>query len=405
METIEPQPMTPASRFRLRPIEWVTLGAFLASFLLVVSYGRSYTFLLFDNLKVIGVQLSWLMPCFIVRFLFAIYRVRPEVARRTYIAYYLFLALAFFGTSVEKTLTDWAIMSKMNLLIIWAVRLNLLFFAVALILSLFAFAKDRVHVRTVFRQEFFDALLLLRLMISVVICFDIYSNLKAMVPLVHPGLMDDIFYAMDKILFFGNDPYPWIEAHSTPTMLTLMERSYFFFFFFIVFGMTGSYLFGSVRWFERTVAAFIIAYILGLIGYLLFPAVGPAFYNETLTYLQASAGNGLKTKLLTHYIDFCNNPQTATLVRFNGLAAFPSLHCAHSVLFMYYLGKKERWMPVILALPLVLLLISTVWLGWHWAVDLIGGLVVVWLTIRIVAKLYPEPKKETEEPESEQATT
>lgn len=378
---------------RLRPVEGIMIAFLLMAIIIAELFGRPYYFLLGQNIRDVMAQFNWLLPCFAMHYLFAIHGVRRSRARVIYLLYYLALTFICIGSSISNILTesvDGGLSGRTAYLLTQMFRFNGFLIMLAALLTIPVWRRDPVRTKAVVKKEVAGLTMVLRLLASVMICFSVYSNLKAMVPVIHPGLMDGTFYAMDKILFLGTDPYAWIQAHSSPKMDTLMSRSYFFFFFFIVYGLSGAYIFGTPLWYERAVTAFVIAYVIGVAGYCLFPAVGPAFYEETAHFLRATSGDGLKRFLLGHYRDFCLNPQTAKIARCNGLAAFPSLHCAHSLLFMYYLGKKEIWMPVILFIPLVLLLISTVWLGWHWAVDLLGGVLVAWLTIRLTRRLYPE---------------
>lgn len=380
-------------RLSLTPVEVMVLLFFAGALVITEMFGRPFYFRLDRFLGSTAIQLNWLLPCFAMRILFSAYRVRPAIARHVYLGYFLFLTIVFMGSSLEETLSQSVALQKTALFIHWMFKFNVLLILLSGALVLRPLRERREETLTALKREGWDILHIVRLMASLLLCFAIYSNLKAMVHLVHPGPMDSAFYALDRALFLGGDPFAWIQAHTSPALDTLMERCYFFFFFFVPFGLTGAYLFGSVRHFERTLAAFTFAYILGVLGYFMFPAMGPAFCPDAAHFLQSTSNNEMKQYLMRAFVEFRKDPQRAVIVPFNGLAAFPSLHCAHSLLFMYYLGKKEIWMPVLLFVPLVLLLISTVWLGWHWAVDLLGGAGVAAATIWYVKRLYPEESK------------
>lgn len=375
----------------LRPVEWFTMAFLAVGALITDLYGRPFYFVLERTLNDAAIQINWITPCLVLHYLFALYRTRPKIARCVHVSYFFMLISICIGSSVSTWLTDLSVMdSASDVVFAYAFKFAALLVVMAAGLTLAVRRRDREHADAVLKKELGSFLLIGRLFISLVVCFAVYSNLKAMIPTLRPGVNYDSFlYSLDRALFLGNDPYVWIQNHSNTWFDDLMERSYFFYFFFTVFGLGGSYIFGSIEWFERTITAFIVSYMVGMVGYFLVPALGPAFFRETGAMLEATLDYPLKQYILGHYLDYASSPKTAMIVRFNGLAAFPSLHCANAVLFMYFLGKKEIWMPVLLFIPLVLLMISTVWLGWHWAVDLIGGLAVTCVAIRISTRLLP----------------
>jgi hypothetical protein len=249
------------------------------------------------------------------------------------------------------------------------------------------FRRDPTHARAVTRAQASDALHVGRLLLSFMLVIAVYSNLKPMVSMINPVLLDPLFHRIDCLLALGHDPFVWLTSIRAPWFVSLMDESYFFFFFFIVFGLTGSILFGSRGHFERAFTAFLIAYMIGLLLYYLLPSVGPAFAAETRGLFEPIAENSLRGSLWSMHAAFQENPQTMYIVQFSGLAAFPSLHIAHSVLFIWYLWRVTKPLALMLVVPFVLLALSTVHLGWHYIVDIPGGIAVAALSIWCAERL------------------
>jgi membrane-associated phospholipid phosphatase len=122
------------------------------------------------------------------------------------------------------------------------------------------------------------------------------------------------------------------------------------------------------------------AYTIGLLGYTLIPARGP-YIAFAATYLHPVAGG--------FFTDF-NRWLVATGAP--GFDTFPSLHVAVSAVLLFWDRRiAPRWFKLLLV-PVVLLWLSTIYLRYHYVVDLLAGalLAVVCLSLAFRA-LRGEP--------------
>jgi membrane-associated phospholipid phosphatase len=122
------------------------------------------------------------------------------------------------------------------------------------------------------------------------------------------------------------------------------------------------------------VSAQSINWLLGAVSYLLVPSVGPV-YREPWVFanLPPSGAAKLQELLLDQRIDFLRDPGVATA---QSIAAFASLHVSiffTGVLAAHIFGLGRRLRIGAWAL-LGLTALSTIYLGWHYVVDDIGGL-------------------------------
>jgi membrane-associated phospholipid phosphatase len=125
------------------------------------------------------------------------------------------------------------------------------------------------------------------------------------------------------------------------------------------------------------------AWILGVGSYYLIPSLGPfheapqEFAGLTRTSIQATQQQYVAQRdhLLAH-------PQAHDA--FAQISAFASLHCAMTfliVLMARYYGL--RWLTWAAAVFLAGTLIATVYLGWHFAVDDLAGLLLAWISVQL----------------------
>ncbi len=131
-------------------------------------------------------------------------------------------------------------------------------------------------------------------------------------------------------------------------------------------------------------------WILGVASYYLVPSIGP-FYSASRDFA------GLPRTVVTSTQEAYLADRTLLLQHpgahnaFGELSAFASLHvgftCMIALMLRYY---GFRWATRVMALYVCVVILATVYLGWHFAVDVVGGMTVallaVWLGNRLI---YP----------------
>src|SRR6185295_16806001 len=119
-------------------------------------------------------------------------------------------------------------------------------------------------------------------------------------------------------------------------------------------------------------------YGLGFIGYSLLPAAGP--WKALATEFREPLTGGWLTDLNMLIVSRGSN----------GVDVFPSLHCAVSAFFLCFDCRHRPLRFRILLLPCVGLWISTIYLRYHYAVDVVAGFVLAafgwWIANRTLAK-------------------
>ena len=120
--------------------------------------------------------------------------------------------------------------------------------------------------------------------------------------------------------------------------------------------------------------------LLGFSFYYFFPSVAPASTIGGSLFARDQFATGLKFHEIHHWI----SPTTIE----GGLIAFPSFHVIWAVLCVYLL--KQWFIPFVLLLIInVLLVASCVLLGWHYFVDVLGGLLLLLLGFFCLYKVTP----------------
>jgi membrane-associated phospholipid phosphatase len=130
--------------------------------------------------------------------------------------------------------------------------------------------------------------------------------------------------------------------------------------------------------FNSAAFAIVLCFYLSYIGYLLVPAVGPRF---TLSTVQtADLLTGPATLWVRQALDGLEHNKTD---------AFPSGHTAVALVTLVYAWRyREKVLSRILAPAVAALIISTVYLRYHYVIDVIAGVLLAALTVLIAPKTY-----------------
>jgi PAP2 superfamily protein len=204
-----------------------------------------------------------------------------------------------------------------------------------------------------------------------------YRNLKSVVPLLRPGeLFDTQLADLDRALFGGNDPAVILHTILGRGASTqVLSLAYGLLFVFIPATLAAALVFSrSLQAGLFYVSAQSINWLLGAVSYLLVPSLGP-MYAEPWVFanLPPSGVSKLQEMLLDQRIHFLSDPAAASA---QSIAAFASLHVSilfTGVLAAHILGLGRRLRIGAWGL-LGLTTLSTIYLGWHYVVDDIGGL-------------------------------
>lgn len=167
----------------------------------------------------------------------------------------------------------------------------------------------------------------------------------------------------------------WLDAPAVWDVIYVMFWPYLFIAFSLVLKIAG-----TQRFILLTVA-FVISYYLTGIICLMFPTAGPAFYRPELFQLTGTF-SGESQELLRQFMAG-EVPQTGM---FPGTRAMPSLHVGLTGMVAWFVTRERPWTSWLFVPWLLLTWLSTIMLGWHYALDGPGGLVVAWASV-VIARL------------------
>jgi len=206
-----------------------------------------------------------------------------------------------------------------------------------------------------------------------------YRNLKSVVPLLRPGeLFDRQLADLDRDLFAGNDPAALLHSvlgTGLPTHVLSAAYVAFIVFLPLTIGVTLVFSRNLMAGLFYTTAQS-LNWVLGAASYFLLPSLGPIYAEPgAFAHLPYSEVTRLQDVLLDQRVAFLQDPASATP---QSIAAFASLHISMSLtaaLAAHLLGLGRR-LKTALWVWFALTTAATVYLGWHYVLDDVGGLVI-----------------------------
>jgi membrane-associated phospholipid phosphatase len=176
--------------------------------------------------------------------------------------------------------------------------------------------------------------------------------------------MDAELIAWDQRLF-GFQASVALQPFISPPLTAWMEFAYFFHVLNIPVVACFVYLRRSRERFREMMSGVLVITFFGLIGYLLVPAIGPIYTLRD----QYTVPLSVSLDVLNRQIEFMDYARIKRDI-------FPSLHVGISFVVWLYALRNSRWLFWVLA-PLVLsLFVSTVYLRFHYLIDVVAGLIL-----------------------------
>ena len=202
-----------------------------------------------------------------------------------------------------------------------------------------------------------------------------FQQMRTAIPALRHGSADANLEAIDKWLI-GETPSLFLQNWLQPLLSDIMSFCYFLFIPYLAVSMLW-YLFSPLHVAKRFYAGLFSIYSIGFLCYLAVPAAGP-YIAMADRFLKPIQGGWLTTV-------------NATLISAgsNGTDVFPSLHCAVSCYILFFDRRFKPWRYYIYLLPCAGLWISTLYLRYHYLIDLIAGFMLAFFGLWLAFRRHP----------------
>lgn len=209
-----------------------------------------------------------------------------------------------------------------------------------------------------------------------------YLSLRDLLPIIRPDSLDAALLAIDKAIF-GVEPALWLERFNQRPIVEWFSFFYFSYFIICLGYAVVTFCFTRInRYTTEYALGTALVYSLGQLGYMAVPGYGPIRYLEH--EFKGPVNGGFWWRAVWETV------QAGSAMK----DIFPSLHTAAPLFFALYALRRAKaeprwlWPGRISAFFSFNIIISTVFLRWHYVIDVFAGialaLFVRWAVPRIV---------------------
>jgi hypothetical protein len=228
-----------------------------------------------------------------------------------------------------------------------------------------------------------------------------FRNLKSYVPFVTDRLADGELAKLDRVLWLGHDPAVVLHDVLGTTWANWVMAAVYL----IWIGLVPASLAIALVWTRRStygawyVTAVSVDWSLGAVLYYVVPSLGPTYSSpEWFASLPRTPNSAVRDVLLSDRIEVLSGPWDTGAVQ--TIAAFASLHVA--VMLTICLTVTVMRLPLTIRVVswtfLALTCVATIYLGWHFFVDVLAGLGVGTAAFVLAAKATGNPLRRRAEP-------
>ena len=205
-----------------------------------------------------------------------------------------------------------------------------------------------------------------------------FENSLFQVPRFNPRLLDMDLNRLDSVLFFGNAEaaiQALVRTWATPSVMWCYDALYAY---PVILGI---WLFAvGKRWQGRDfLVAFVISGFIGYLGYVVVPAIGPAYYFGRP--LPSVPGGGYAYDYAARFAVLASQPPLPR-------NCYPSLHTGWAVVVAVFAWRQARVLFWIFLIPLLILITATLYMRFHYLIDVMAGTGLAIAVCALVPRLH-----------------
>lgn len=234
----------------------------------------------------------------------------------------------------------------------------------------------------------------------------VFVGFKGAIPIFHPFALDEVFMGLDRALHFGRDPWRLLQPlFGQPLMTKALDVLYYVWFTVNILMVAWFAWREDTRERRRFFLTYLLAWVLlGNVAALALSSAGPCFfdlatgalgpYAEQMAYLRGvDVSYALTTLEVQGMLLAAYNATEVHAIE--GIAAMPSLHVAMPFVFAMVTSRSSRVLSRCFVVFGILILIGSVHLGWHYAVDgyaaILGALAIYGVVDRALPTVSAAP--------------
>lgn len=257
--------------------------------------------------------------------------------------------------------------------------------------------------RAVFTEQRFAHFVAAMVLLSAIMIFQsTFTSIKSTFPLWNGGFPHDVIQAdIDRVLHFGLDPWRYLNAIAPGGMArSVIEWNYnqgwFVICYATLFWVAVSSEADAIR--TRYITSYVLVWIVtGNLLAMAFLSAGPVYYGhatgdyarfaELTSFLAESSGGMHSASRIQNYLWALHTTRDSGIG--SGVSAFPSMHVGLMTLNALFAWEYSRRLGIAAFIYVAFLTASSVYLGWHYAIDGYVGAAMTVVVYAVVRRYLP----------------
>lgn len=244
-------------------------------------------------------------------------------------------------------------------------------------------------------------------MLFIPIFFSFFTTAKNLIPFIQPFAWDPVLAEWDRTLHFGKHPWEWLHPVLKTVVITAFISFLYKLWFFNKYVMVFWQAFSMKRPHLRAqffITMLLIWIINGFVIALVFSSAGPCYFHyfypdlpnpyAELTAFLRQSHERLEIMDLWAMDYLLQSYQTKASNLFSGISAFPSMHVSVALLNTLVGWRINRRLGILFSVYLAFIMVGSVHIGWHYAVDGYASLVTTTIIWLIVGRFFPKDKEQ-----------
>jgi membrane-associated phospholipid phosphatase len=211
-----------------------------------------------------------------------------------------------------------------------------------------------------------------------------FKQMYVLVPAINPVDYDAALIAIDHAIF-GCDVTVWMHRFAHPLLTEILQLAYASYYLLPFVLAIDLYRKRRMKAFKMVFLFVMLGFYFSYFGYVAVPAIGPRFTQHDFSRIEKELPGMLITPALRAYTNTGESIPSGTEYPAADVQrdVFPSGHTEVTLLVMllaFRYRARSRWYLTVIG---SLLIIATVYLRYHYVIDILGGAVFAWLTLEL----------------------
>lgn len=221
------------------------------------------------------------------------------------------------------------------------------------------------------------------------IIYVVFMQVFVYIGVMNPFDYDPILMAWDKALF-GVNPTEWLQQFAFPALTEFLQIAYVLFYFHAFAQSIELNIRGLYEEAERVTRTIVFGFLLSYLAYFFMPAIGPRFSVHEYASITTDLPGLWVTDIIRNIIDTGDGFRDKSIapalqMHRNCMPSGHTMMTLMNMILAFRFRSKLRWVFFVMGCSLIF---STVYLRYHYVVDVIAGIILALVSLRLESWIH-----------------